>query len=80
MIVGGGYLLVPVQRVDDELHHAVDLGLEGLVAGARRQVPQLRHRQRVRRDGLLLARHRLRVCTHTQSGGSYIVKYNTGPM
>lgn len=55
------HLLVPVERVDDELHHAVDLGLERELLRALSHLAHLRHAQLVRRDGLLLAQHRLRV-------------------
>lgn len=55
------YLLVPVERVDDELHHAVDFGLEGEVLRALLDLAQLRHAQPVRGDGFLLTQHCLRV-------------------
>ncbi|RNA11734.1 hypothetical protein BpHYR1_037813 [Brachionus plicatilis] len=51
------YLLVFVQRVDDQLHHAVDLGHELLLLGLVAQLLQLGHAQPVQLDLLLLALH-----------------------
>ena len=54
-------LLVPVEGVDDELHHAADLGLEGVLLRLVAQLLHLRHRHPVQLDRLLLAAHHLGV-------------------
>jgi hypothetical protein len=56
------YLLIPVQRVDDELHHAVDLGLEGVILGPVPDLSHLRHTQLVWGDGLLLSQDSFCIC------------------
>ena len=48
------YLLVSVEGVDDELHHAVDLSLEGKLLRLLSQLLHLRHTQSIQFDGLLL--------------------------
>ncbi|VVC87037.1 unnamed protein product [Leptidea sinapis] len=54
-------------RVDDELHHAVDLGLEGIVLRALANLSLLRHAQLVGGNGFLLTQHGLRICKHHHS-------------
>ena len=49
------YLFVSVKRVDDELHHSVDLGLEGKLLCLFPQLFHLGHTQPVQLDGLLLS-------------------------
>lgn len=54
-------LFIPVERVNDQLHHAVDLGLESKLLRLLPELLHLRHIQSIQLDSLLLARDHLRI-------------------
>ncbi len=61
---GGGkgrYLLVFVERVDDDAHQSVHFGLEGVFCRLLSQLLHLRHTQPVQLDRFLLSALQIRV-------------------
>ena len=52
------YFFIPVQRVDDELHHPVDLRLKGVFLCRVSELLHFRHTQAVQFNGFLLSGRR----------------------